>query len=347
MHLRLHLWRQIGRCLCRFFFNPRHWRGDLLRLLVVLVVLGQLKLVGESWRTIFQCQGIFVTGVKRLVFIQKRIFGVRIESLNRVAGVHVLWILLGIRLLRFFRARRVFSAPDPLVIVIMTAMSVWTVSALLATIMLSINVVVVVDVAWTANRHLTVYVVALNHLKLRVNVVGDKSTVHLSRHIHHWIAESQLDAIAGRPCLMIHQLISIHLLKVIILRRKVLMVVVEHVPMHVVILVVSERWSPLTSGMCEHYKVKASTSYCKTGIVGNSCSLRRWWHTKKKRNSNLRIEWAKTIITARRTFWAFMVFVQMFLIFYSNVLSINLGRWKIFFTIRLCCIKFYGSSAAD
>lgn len=185
MHLRLHLWRHVGCCSCRFLFNPRHGRCDLFRLLVVRVVLGQLKFVGESWRTIFQSQRIFVACVKRFVLVQERIFGVRIESLNRVTGVRGLRILLRIRLLRFFRACRVFAAPHPfLTIMIVTAMS--------------INIVVIIDVAGTANRHLTVDEVALNHLKLSVNVVGDESAVHLSRHVHHWIAKFQLDAIARR-----------------------------------------------------------------------------------------------------------------------------------------------------
>lgn len=168
---------------------------------------------------------------------------------------------------------RVFvSVPDPLLVAMPMAMTMSmrrAVSALLATIRLSVEVVVVL-IAGTADRHLTIDVVARDDLQLRVDVVSDESAVHLSSHVHHRVAEPQLDTVTRWWRATAHQLIPVHLLKVIVLRGKVGHVVEIHVAGHVVILVaVSIEARPLISGICENYERRAKTVklllQCRTG----------------------------------------------------------------------------------
>lgn len=181
----------------------------------------------------------------------------RIEPLDGVAGVLTGGVLRRrrpSRALYFFRICDFFGVPYPLLVsvtvtiaVSMFPVSVFSVPATL------LSAVWFVRVFRATHRHLTVDVVAGDHLKLRVYVVSDETGIHFSRHIHDRAAELQFYAIAGR--LTTHNLIPIHLLVVIVVRSQLGVVVEENISSDIVIVAVIMIWSSMCSrrpvAMCE------------------------------------------------------------------------------------------------
>lgn len=108
-----------------------------------------------------------------------------------------------------------FSVPNPLFAFSMSVLMMFT------TLFTTIQRIVV----GTTNCHLLADAVASNHLKLGIYIVRNITAVHFACHFHRWAAELQFDAVARR--LMANQLISVHLLKMIVLRSQLRVVLVE------------------------------------------------------------------------------------------------------------------------
>lgn len=181
------------------------------------------------------------------------------DGVARVLGGRILRRRWRSRTFHLVRVCHFLGVPDPFLVMTMTVVAVMIFVLSISTTFFS--AVRFVWILRATNGHLTVDVIAGNHLQLIVDVICNKPGVHFARHIHHRTAKLQLYAIAGR--LPAHNLVPVHLLVVIIVWRQLGIVVEENISPNVVVVAVG-----LIGRSMRSRRPVAMCNYCKKEMNG-------------------------------------------------------------------------------